>query len=94
MLDRREKTRFRVSAAVRRDFAAEIIPYWRGKTMRDKLFAHMAPEWLAAYEAGVFTEFMEQRAPGHTVCGEKIYAKGLLRPAGRDPRQPGGPRFP
>ncbi|MBE3087987.1 MAG: pyruvate formate lyase family protein, partial [Chloroflexi bacterium] len=77
VLDRRQKTRFRVSAAVRRDFAAEIIPYWRGKTMREKLFAHMTPEWLAAYEAGVFTEFMEQRAPGHTVCGEKIYAKGL-----------------
>ena len=77
VLDRREKTRFRVSAAARRDFAAEIIPYWRGKTMREKLFAHMTPEWLAAYEAGVFTEFMEQRAPGHTVCGEKIYAKGL-----------------
>ncbi len=77
VLDRREKTRFRVSAAARRDFVAEIIPYWRGRTMREKLFAQMTPEWLAAYEAGVFTEFMEQRAPGHTVCGEKIYAQGL-----------------
>ncbi len=78
VLDRREKTRFRVSAPTRRDFAAEIIPCWRGRTMREKLFALMEPEWLAAYEAGVFTEFMEQRAPGHTVCGEKIYEKGLL----------------
>ena len=78
VLDRREKTRFRVGAAVRRDFAGEIIPFWRGRTMREKLFALMEPEWIAAYEAGVFTEFMEQRAPGHTVCGEKIYEKGLL----------------
>ena len=78
VLDRREKTRFRVSAATRRDFAGEIIPFWRGRTMREKLFALMEPEWLDAYEAGVFTEFMEQRAPGHTVCGEKIYEKGLL----------------
>ena len=77
VLDRRKKTRFRVSAATRRDFAEEIIPFWRGRTMREKLFAHMEPEWTAAYEAGVFTEFMEQRAPGHTVCGEKIYVKGL-----------------
>ncbi len=77
VLDRRQKTRFRVSAAVRRDFATTIIPYWKGKTMRERLFAHMSREWLAAYRAGVFTEFMEQRAPGHTVCGEKIYAKGL-----------------
>ena len=45
--------------------------------MRERLFAHMSAEWLAAYRAGVFTEFMEQRAPGHTVCGEKIYGKGL-----------------
>jgi len=78
LLDCRDKTRFRVGARARRDFAAEIIPYWRGKTMREKLFAHMEPAWLAAYEAGIFTEFMEQRAPGHTVCGEKIYSKGLL----------------
>ncbi len=78
ILDKRQKTSFRVSASTRRDFAATIIPYWKGKTMRERVFAHMAPEWLAAYRAGVFTEFMEQRAPGHTVCGDKIYAKGLL----------------
>ncbi len=35
----------------------------------------MTPEWLARYEAGMFTEFMEQRAPGHTVCGDTIYKK-------------------
>jgi pyruvate formate-lyase/glycerol dehydratase family glycyl radical enzyme len=78
VLDKREKTRFRVDAATRRDFDDEIIPYWAGRTMREKLFAQMAPEWLDAYDAGVFTEFMEQRAPGHTVCGEKIYSQGLL----------------
>ncbi len=35
-------------------------------------------EWHDAYEAGIFTEFMEQRAPGHTVADGKIYRKGLL----------------
>jgi len=38
----------------------------------------MTPEWKDAYEAGIFTEFMEQRTPGHTVLGDKIYTKGLL----------------
>jgi pyruvate formate-lyase/glycerol dehydratase family glycyl radical enzyme len=38
----------------------------------------MAPEWHAAFEAGVFTEFMEQRAPGHAILDDKIYRKGLL----------------
>ncbi len=78
ILDKRRKTSFHVSATTRRDFAEEIIPYWSGKTMREKLFTLMTPEWLAAYQAGIFTEFMEQRAPGHTVCGDKIYREGLL----------------
>jgi len=38
----------------------------------------MKEEWLEAYSAGVFTEFQEQRAPGHTVLGDKIYRKGML----------------
>ena len=47
-----------------RSTSEQIIPFWQGKTMRERLFAEMTDEWLAAYEAGVFTEFMEQRAPG------------------------------
>ena len=42
------------------------------------VFAEMEPAWLDAYEAGVFTEFMEQRAPGHTVLDDKIYRLGML----------------
>jgi trans-4-hydroxy-L-proline dehydratase len=38
----------------------------------------MDTPWKDAYEAGLFTEFMEQRAPGHTVLGDVIYRKGLL----------------
>ena len=45
--------------------------------MRDRIFAEMTAEWKDAYAAGIFTEFMEQRAPGHTVLGDVIYRKGL-----------------
>ena len=38
----------------------------------------MTPAWIDAYEAGIFTEFMEQRAPGHTVLDDKIYHRGML----------------
>ena len=38
----------------------------------------MPIEWKRAYEAGLFTEFMEQRAPGHTALDGKIYRKGML----------------
>ena len=46
--------------------------------MRDKIFAAMSVEWIEAYEAGLYTEFMEQRAPGHTVLDDKIYRRGMM----------------
>ncbi len=78
ILDVREKTSFKVSAETRAAYQETVIPYWEGKSLRDLIFAEMTPEWIAAYEAGIFTEFMEQRAPGHTVMDDKIYHKGML----------------
>lgn len=78
VLNTREKIPYVVDDRARRVQKDEVIPYWRGRSMRDLIFAEMTPEWKAAYEAGVFTEFMEQRAPGHTVLGDVIYRKGLL----------------
>ena len=78
LLNSREKIPFAVSAEARAIYEKEIIPSWRGRSMRDHLFAAMTDEWKAAYAAGVFTEFMEQRAPGHTVLDDKIYRRGLL----------------
>jgi pyruvate formate-lyase/glycerol dehydratase family glycyl radical enzyme len=78
ILDSREKIPFRVSPEARQVYAETIIPFWQNRTMREMIFAEMAPEWLAAYEAGVFTEFMEQRSPGHTVLDDKVYRRGML----------------
>lgn len=78
ILNSRDKIPFRVSAQTRRIYKEKIIPFWEGKSMRDLLFKEMTDEWKAAYEAGVYTEFMEQRAPGHTVLDDKIYRKGFL----------------
>jgi formate C-acetyltransferase len=79
ILNSREKIPFRVSAETRAIYEQQIIPFWQGtlRAMRERLFAEMTGEWLAAYQAGVFTEFMEQRAPGHTVADDKIYRRGL-----------------
>ena len=38
----------------------------------------MPQTWRDLYEAGAFTEFMEQRAPGHTGLDGKIYKYGML----------------
>ncbi len=78
ILDGREKIPFKVDEATRRFFEEEIIPFWRGRSLRDVIFERMRPEWLASYQAGIFTEFMEQRAPGHTVLDGKIYRHGYL----------------
>ncbi|MFT5701920.1 MAG: pyruvate formate-lyase/glycerol dehydratase family glycyl radical enzyme [Desulforhopalus sp.] len=59
-------------------YEQEVIPYWQGKTQRERIFNHVPREWKAAYEAGLFTEFMEQRAPGHTALDGKIYQRGML----------------
>jgi formate C-acetyltransferase len=78
ILDTREKTSFSVSLATRKVYEETVIPFWQGKSMRDQLFKEMTEEWKAAYDAGIFTEFMEQRSPGHTVLDDKIYHKGML----------------
>ena len=59
-------------------YQREVIPYWKGKTQRERIFNHVSDEWRNAYQAGVFTEFMEQRAAGHTAMDGKMYHEGLL----------------
>jgi pyruvate formate-lyase/glycerol dehydratase family glycyl radical enzyme len=78
VLNTREKQRYTISKEDIEKYEALVIPYWKGKTQRERLFNHVPKEWKAAYEAGLFTEFMEQRAPGHTCLDGKIYRKGML----------------
>lgn len=56
----------------------EIIPYWEKRSIRNKIINSMGKEWKECYESGIFTEFMEQRGPGHTVGSENIYKYGFL----------------
>jgi len=78
VLHNRAKVSFKSDEAVREAYRDVIIPFWQGKTHRDKMMGNMTSEWKAAYDAGIFTEFQEQRAPGHTVLGKKMWSKGLL----------------
>jgi len=78
ILDSREKIPYAVDEETRAAYRDTILPFWEGRSQRDRLFREMSPEWIAAYEAGIFTEFQEQRAPGHTVIGSKIFRVGFL----------------
>lgn len=78
ILDSRPKVSFKVDEETRRIYREKIIPFWQGKSNRDRIMRALPAEWHDAYNAGVFTEFQEQRGPGHTVAGNKIYQKGML----------------
>ena len=77
-LDTRELQSYHISQADIDTYEREVIPYWQGKTQRERIFSHVPKEWEEAYHAGVFTEFMEQRAAGHTAMDGKLYRYGLL----------------
>ena len=78
VLNTRELQRYTISLQDIDIYSREVIPYWEGRTQRERIFSHVPDEWKKAYEAGMFTEFMEQRAPGHTTLDGKIYQKGML----------------
>ena len=77
ILNNREKISFKVSEETKKHQQEEIIPFWSGRSIRDRIFNEMDESWKDSYSAGVFTEFMEQRAPGHTVLDDKIYRMGF-----------------
>jgi pyruvate formate-lyase/glycerol dehydratase family glycyl radical enzyme len=78
VLDSRQKIPYAVNAETEKAYRERIVPFWKGRSIRDVIFSEMPDDWRAAYEAGVFTEFLEQRAPGHTTLDDKIYKKGML----------------
>jgi len=78
ILNSREKVFFKVDPQTRKAYEELIIPFWKDKTNRDRIMEAVSNDWMNAYAAGIFTEFQEQRAPGHTVAGDMIYKKGML----------------
>ena len=78
VLNSRKNMPYKVDEKARELYKNEVIPFWKGRSMRDIMFDHLPQEWKDAYEAGIWTEFMEQRAPGHTAGGERIFKVGLL----------------
>ena len=78
VLRTRDMQRYLISQEDIDTYEKEVIPYWEGKTIRERIFKHVPHEWKRAYEVGLFTEFMEQRAPGHTCLDGKVYKLGML----------------
>ena len=55
VLDTRELQTYHISQKDIDTYEREVIPYWQGKTQRERIFNHVSEEWKEAYHAGVFT---------------------------------------
>ena len=78
VMDRRERIFFKVSDEAKKVQEERIIPFWKDRSTRKLILDRMTPEWKECYENAMWTEFMEQRGPGHTVADGKMYKKGFL----------------
>lgn len=78
VMNDRDLVNFKVSEEDMKIQEEKIIPFWQGRQIRNRIISNMDQEWIDCYEAGMFTEFMEQRAPGHTVAGNNFYKNGFL----------------
>jgi formate C-acetyltransferase len=78
ILNNREKVSFKVDEKSFATQQGKIQPFWSGRSIRDRILEAVGQDWRNAYKASVFTEFMEQRAPGHTVMDDKIFRKGFI----------------
>lgn len=77
LMNARDLISFRVQADDFRLQQETIIPFWEQRSIRSRIWSEMTQEWHDCYAAGIFTEFMEQRGPGHTVGSANIFNKGF-----------------
>lgn len=77
ILNSRPMTSYNVTEEDIVTYEKEVVSYWQGRSMRDRIFQDLPRQWKDAYECGLFTEFMEQRAPGHTALDDTIYHHGM-----------------
>ncbi len=75
-MNNRDKVFFHVTEEDRRIQEEVIIPYWKDRAMMTKINSLLPEEWHKLFDAGLYTEFLMQRGPGHTVADGKIYQKG------------------
>lgn len=77
-MNNRDKVFFKVSEEDKRVQQEVIIPYWKDRAMMSRINRLLPQEWHKLFQAGLYTEFLMQRGPGHTVADGKIYGKGYL----------------
>lgn len=75
-MNQREKVFFRVTDEDKKIQEEVIIPFWENRALMTKMNKLLPEEWHNLFNAGLYTEFLMQRGPGHTVADGKIYVTG------------------
>ena len=52
ILNNRDMTPFKISEADINIYETQVLPYWKGRSLRDRIFEQVPEEWSAAYKAG------------------------------------------
>ena len=77
----RPQDNFIVTEEVKNEFLRDILPYWKGKTVFDRLKSYIPEDvWLQRYDAGVFSVGLHEDGGGLGHCHmdyEKALQKGF-----------------
>ena len=79
VLNAQDPIPYHVSQKTMDIYEKEVIPYWEGSALRDKMFNQLSDEWQTIYNCGLITETMEQRAPGSMALDERLFGMGLIK---------------
>jgi pyruvate formate-lyase/glycerol dehydratase family glycyl radical enzyme len=80
LFETRAQDKFIVTADVKREFLKDILPYWKGKTLNDRLMPYMTEDIrMLRFDTGVFTlGIHESGGLGHVLLDyEKVLKQGL-----------------
>lgn len=75
-MNNREHVSFSVTEEQKEIQRDVIIPFWKDRASMTKMMNMLPEEWHLLFKGGMYTEFMAQRGPGHTVADGKIYKSG------------------
>lgn len=82
IFENRPQDRFVVTDEVKREFIRDILPYWKGKTLNDRLMHYMTQDIRKLrFDSGVFTlGIHESGGLGHMLMDyERIIRQGIAR---------------
>jgi trans-4-hydroxy-L-proline dehydratase len=68
ILNDREKIPYKVDEHTRKTLLNKVLPFWRGRSIRERIFQEVDVEWKDAYNAGIFHRIYGTESSGSYSC--------------------------